>query len=233
MSTVQTERRLSMGTTAHSTTAEQPVVTLFEHYGAGADHVGRTVAEELGLPFHPQAFSSEDLHTAPDAATTQNATLARVFATLGGAYGGFGGREVVTTQQQRYELVDANNHSVWADAAGGGVIVGRNATVVLASRPRTLHVLLTGAVEDRVARAAEEAGISREEAAARQVREDDVRAQMSQVLYGWDPRQPERYDLVVNTSRIPLDAVVRAIVQVVHATASSAAPAPHRSPEEL
>lgn len=219
-----------MGTQTHGATSERPVVTLFEHYGSGAGQVGRAVATELGLPFHAQAFSSEDL--ADDGATTQNATLAQVFSTLGGAYGGFGGREVVATQQQRYDLVTANNESVWRDAAEGGVIVGRNATVILASRPRTLHVLLTGAVEDRIERAAREAGIPVAQAAARQAREDQVRADISTVLYGWDPRLPERYDLVVNTSRIPLDAVARAIVQVVHATALPAAPAPHRSPEE-
>jgi glucuronide carrier protein len=100
-------------------------------------------------------------------------------------------------------------------AEQGGVIVGRNATVILAARPRTLHVLLTGSVEDRVARAASASGITVEQAARRQVREDDVRAQMSVVLYGWDPRLPDRYDMVVNTSRLPLDAVAEAIVQAV------------------
>ncbi len=40
---------------------------------------------------------------------------------------------------------------------------------------------------------------------------------MSQVLYGWDPLLPERYDLVMNTSRIPLDAIVAGIVDAVRA----------------
>lgn len=216
-----------MSTHAASTSSQRPVVTLFEHYGAGADYVGRAVADALGLPFHAQAFSSDDLGV--DGGTVQNATLAQVYSTLGGAYGGFEGRDVVATQQQKYELVAANNEAVWADAAEGGVIVGRNATVILASRPRTLHVLLTGAVEDRVERAARESGISGAEAAERQAREDEVRAEMSTVLYGWDPRLPERYDLVVNTSRIPLDAVVQAIVQILRATT----PSSPRSPEEL
>ena len=188
----------------------RPVVTIFEHYGAGAETVGRRVAEALGLPFHSQAFSSEELEE--EAALEQNVVLADVFSAMGGAYRGFEGRDVVATQQQKYDLVMDNNRRVREAAEEGGVIVGRNGAVVLANRPRTLHVLLTGAAEDRVERAAREAGVPREQAAKRQKREDDVRAQMSKVLYGWDPRQPERYDIVINTSRLAVDVAADAVL---------------------
>jgi cytidylate kinase len=195
--------------------AEKPVVTLFEYYGAGADYVGHKVADALGLPFHQQAFSSEEIEAAQSTATEQGAVLAQVFAVLGGAYGGFEGRDVATTQRQKYELIMANNREVWEYADEGGVILGRNGALILADRPNTLHVLLTGAVEDRIERAAQEAGISVEQATKRQVLEDKARSDISQVFYGWDPLTPERYDLVMNTSRIPLDAIVAAIVDAV------------------
>lgn len=199
---------------ADGTFHPRPVVTIFEHYGAGASTVGQKVADALGLPFHAQAFSSETIEGG-DSATDQGATLAQVYSVLGGAYGGFEGRDIVTTQQQKYELVMDNNRRVWEFADEGGVIVGRNSTVILAERPGTVHVLLTGSVEDRAARAAQEAGISVERAAARQEREDQVRADMSIILYGWDPRLPDRYDIVINTSRIPPEAAVQAIVDAV------------------
>ncbi len=200
---------------AGPTASSKPVVTIFEHYGAGATYVGQRVAEALGLPFHRQAFSSEDLEAGEDATLERNAVLATVYSAMGGAYGGFDTREVVATQQQKYDLVMENNRVVRAYADEGGVIVGRNAAVILADRPNTLHVLLTGSVEDRVRRAAQEAGIPLERAARRQEREDEVRAEMSKVLYGWDPRLPDRYDLVINTSRIPLDAAAEAIVNAI------------------
>lgn len=196
-------------------TSDRPVVTIFELYGAGATAVGQMVAESLSLPFHRQAFSSEDLEAGEDAALQRNAVLATVYSTMGGAYGGFDTRDVVATQQQKYDLVMENNRVVRGYADEGGVIVGRNAAVILADRPNTLNVLLTGTAEDRVRRAAEEAGIPVERAARRQKREDDVRAEMSQVLYGWDPRLPDRYDLVINTSRITLDAAAEAIVNAI------------------
>lgn len=204
-----------MNASPSPTTDTKPVVTIFESYGAGADYVGHRVAERLGLPFHSQAFSSEAIEGDAKAANEEAATLAQVFSVLGGAYGGFDGRDVATTQRQQYDLVMENNAVVWQYAQEGGVIVGRNAPVILADRPRTVHVLLTGSVEDRVARAAKSAGITLEQAAKRQEREDQVRADMSIVLYGWDPRLPDRYDIVLNTSRIPLDAAVDAIVDAV------------------
>lgn len=204
-----------MTTSAAGTASVRPVVTVFEQYGAGATYVGRKVAEALGLPFHAQAFSSEELERTEDDVLEQNAVLVAVLAAMGGAYRGFEGRDIVTTQQQKYELVMENNEIVRRQAEQGGVIVGRNGAVVLADRPNTLHVLLTGSVEDRVERAALEAGITRERAQRRQRREDEVRAEMSKVLYGWDPRLPDRYDMVLNTSRISLDGAVDAIAHVV------------------
>jgi cytidylate kinase len=206
--------------TSTGNASHKPVVTIFEAYGAGADQVGRKVAEALNLPYHEQAFSSEALEAGEDSATEQGAVLAQVFAVMGGAYGGFDGRDVATTQQQKYELLMDNNRRVWEFADEGGVIVGRNGAAILATRPNTVHVLLTGSVEDRVGRAAKEAGISREQAAKRQEREDQVRADMSIVMYGWDPRLPDRYDLVMNTSRLSLDAVVNAIVDAVRVGAA-------------
>ncbi|MGC0250583.1 AAA family ATPase [Pseudactinotalea sp. Z1748] len=200
-------------------TSPRPVVTIWGQYGAGAEAIGRVVAERLGLPYHEQAFSSEEIAGGTDAGSLKNrATLAQVFSAMGGAYGGFEGRDVVTTQKEKRDLVADNNDTVWRYAEEGGVIIGRNATVILAARPRTVHVLLTGDVKDRVQRAAEATGIPVDKAARRQGREDQVRADMSRVLYGWDPHDPARYDLVINTSRIPELAVANVIVDVIESS---------------
>ena len=90
--------------------------------------------------------------------------------------------------------------------------MGRNGAFILADRPGALHVMLDGPLEQRIVRAAQEAGISQERAARRQKNEDRVRANMSIKLYGWDPRDPARYDLVVNTGRMDPDTCVEIIV---------------------
>ena len=190
----------------------RPVVTLFESYGSGASYIGPRVAQALGVPFHPQAFSSEELENAETQRESQG-VLARVFAAMGSTYAGLEGPAVAMAQRDDYDLVMANTRQVQQEARQGGVIVGRNAALILATRPAALHVKLDGPVAQRIERAARDSGISIERAAKRQKREDQLRADMSLQLYGWDPRNPERYDLVVNTGTMDLDTCVDIIVQ--------------------
>ena len=94
-------------------------------------------------------------------------------------------------------------------------MLGRNATVILADHPGALHVKLDGPLEQRVARAAAEAGIPLAEASRRQAREDRVRAEMSLRLYNWDPRSNDRFDLVVNTTALDFDTIIEVIASAV------------------
>lgn len=223
MSTHASEPPSTRGPTPGRDGSRRPVVTIWEEYGSGAEAIGRAVAERLELPYHAQAFSSEDIE-AEGAPQDQSATaqtiqgrinLSQVLAAMGGAFGGGDGMEYVDAQRDKRELIDDNNATVRRYGEEGGVIVGRNATKILATWPRTLHVLLTGDADSRVARAAEQAGISLQQAEKRRSREDRMRTDMSTSLYGWDPREPVHYDLMINTGRIPLAAAVEAIVHAV------------------
>lgn len=189
-----------------------PVVTLFESYGSGAEYVGAAVAAALGVPFRTQAFSSEQLE--------QNARqrekeglLTRLFDAMGSdSFGGLDVGDVASGQRDRYDIVVQNTAQVEQWAREGGVIMGRNGAFILANWAGALHVLLDGPREQRVARAAQEAGISVERAGKRQKNEDRVRSEMSIKLYEWDPRDPTRYDLVVNSGRLDLDTCAEIIV---------------------
>jgi cytidylate kinase len=191
-----------------------PVVTLFESYGSGASYIGPRVAQALGVPFGAQAFSSEELEGAMTERESEG-LLARVFGAMGGSYNSYAGLEgpgVATAQRDNYELVLENTRQVQEAARAGGVITGRNGALILADWPGALHVLLDGPLQQRIERAARESGIDIQRAAKRQRREDQVRADMSIELYGWDPRETDRYDLVVNTGTMGLDTCVDIIV---------------------
>lgn len=189
-----------------------PVVTLFESYGSGAAHIGPAVAAALGVPFHEQAFSSQQLEKSAQRREKEG-LLTRLFDAMGDAsFGGVDVGDVASAQRDRYDLVVQNTAQVKEWARAGGVIVGRNGAFILADWPSALHVMLDGPSEQRIGRAAQEAGITLERAAKRQKNEDRVRREMSQKLYDWDPRDPTRYDLVVNTGRMDLDSCVKIIV---------------------
>jgi hypothetical protein len=97
-------------------TAARPVVTLFESYGSGADYIGPRVAEALALPYHAQAFSSDEIDRA---ATTRESSglLSQVFRAMGGRYAGLDGPGIAIAQQDDHALVLQNTRDVTQRAA--------------------------------------------------------------------------------------------------------------------
>lgn len=98
---------------------------------------------------------------------------------------------------------------------GNAVIVGRGAACILGRRPGTLHVSLHAPIEHRVRLLHD-----RVEEIPPDVRPDDAsltelchemdrrRGDYVRRHFGVDWRDPARYDLAIETSRIPLDAVI-------------------------
>ena len=129
-------------------------------------------------------------------------------------------------QRDNYDLVMENTREVIESARQGGVIMGRNGALILADWPASLHVRLDGPVQARLERVAETSGISLEHAARRQKQEDQVRADISIELYGWDPREFDHYDLLVNTGLMDLDLCVDMIVAAAKVKAGFGTVAP-------
>lgn len=189
----------------------KPVVTLFESYGSGAEDIGPRVAKALGVPFVGQAFTSESLEDAEERAEVQESGMARLVAALR-RIAQQDALLVATDQREEYRMAADNIEHVRVATSNGAVILGHNATVVLADNPRALHVKLDGPLEQRVARAATAAGISIDRARKRQVREDRVRSEMAIALHNWDPRTTDRFDLIVNTGSLDIKVAVQLIV---------------------
>src|SRR3712207_3507309 len=89
----------------------RPVVTIFESYGSGAEEVGPRVADVLGVDFHAQALSSEELEESPERREDEG-LLSRVFAAMGGSYAALEGPAVAMAQRDDHELVLRNTRWV-------------------------------------------------------------------------------------------------------------------------
>lgn len=198
------------GSDAADATTPRPVVTLFESYGAGAEAIGRRVAERLASPYHQQAFSSEEIESGEG--LEKVGMMSRAFHAISGSFAGpEGGRSVVMAQRDNRSIIEENNEVVWASAGQGGVILGRNATYILANRANTLHVKLDAPREVRIDRMVA-AGLDEKVARRRQRNEDQIRGDMSVNLYHWDPRENDHFDLVLNTGQLDDDTCVDIIV---------------------
>jgi len=184
-----------------------PVVTLFESYGAGADEVGPRLADELGVPWCGQQVSTATLEEADPKGTGRISVNQFIVSS---SMTDIGSTDLVESPLVR--LVQQQAITVKQLAEGGGVILGRNATLILAGRRHTLHVKLDASPAFRVARAARLAGITPQQADVRRRREDAARAELSLESWHWDPRLSEHFDLVVNTETFGMDQAVRMIL---------------------
>jgi len=113
-------------------------------------------------------------------------------------------------------------------AAGGGVILGRAAAVVL-GKDRGYHVRLDGPPARRVAQGAAIEGISEEQARERLRAADKARTAYVRRLYRADPTDASLYHLVIDSTAIPLDTVTELILAAARAHSAAAQDATARS----
>ena len=196
--------------------AVRPVVTVNEQYGAGASYVAQRVAQRLRVPYIGTRFSSEELERAEDLESAPTVVYSDAISDFLRSFSRTPNdvdASISADAQIDTELVQRNIDEV-IDAVkdSGGVIVGRDATIILARMQGAVHIRLEAPVAIRVARAVETLGIGADIAARRQQREDRVRSQMSRRLMHWDPTDKNRYDLVIDTSRVSLDEAVDLII---------------------
>ncbi|MDO5498055.1 MAG: glycoside-pentoside-hexuronide (GPH):cation symporter [Propionibacteriaceae bacterium] len=187
--------------------ARRPVVTINEQYGAGGTYIGERVAERLGVPFVGSRFSSaeiEEIDKAAEAEPTMNRWLWDFAHTSNADIDA----AVRADAESNTRVVRENTTQVIEFVKDeGGVVLGRDATRVLALMRGAFHIRLEAPVRVRIERAAESAHISRETAAQRQSREDRMRNEMSWRLMKYDATDHSYYDLVVTTDQSLDDAV--------------------------
>jgi cytidylate kinase len=196
------------------------VVTISASYGAGGAYVGPRLAERLGVPFVDRAIPNEvaqrlavPLAEAVRHDESTGSVFERFIRALAPAGLPFGARPIL-----EHELVDENAYRNMTEqvirehaARGGAVILGRAAALVLRDEPGALHVRLQGPQERRVERAMAMDGIDREEAERRLAANDRAREAYVHHFYGAEPRDPELYHLVIDSTAIDLDRCVELI----------------------
>jgi cytidylate kinase len=204
------------------------LITVSASYGAGGSVVAPALADRLGLPFMQRVTTSEG-HPAPPGPCDEQMTeeevkatpVHRLLASFTQAMPAGPTQSPPSSHHQDQHLRghgEAGIHRLLA--AGGGVILGRAAAVVL-GKDRGYHVRLDGPPDRRVVQGATIEGISEQEADARRRAADKARTAYVRRLYRIDPGDPSLYHLVIDSTAIPLDTVIELIL--VAARAHSAA----------
>jgi len=199
------------------------VVTISASYGAGGSWIGPQVAERLGAQFVDRAIPvqvAERLGVPQDHADAHDeaahSRLAFLLSRLPNTAG-------VVVPNATDESFCRETESLLREVADAGdvVILGRAAAIVLGERPQALHVRLDGPVEARIAQAMRVEDIDEEEARARQRGSDRARMAYVKHFYDADPRDPRHYELVIDSTALPLETVVDLIVAAARARSGS------------
>ena len=210
------------------------LITVSAAYGAGGSVVAPALANRLGLPFLQRVTTPEGHVAEPGPCEEQlseeevKATpVHRLLAHFTQAMPAGPTQSPPSTHHQDEHLRghgEGGIHRLLA-AAGGGVILGRAAAVVL-GKDRGFHVRLDGPAERRIAQGAAIEGISEEQARERLRTADKARTAYVRRLYRCDPANASLYHLVLDSTAIPLDTVIDLIVTAARA---HGAPVPERS----
>ena len=187
------------------------VVAISGGYGAGGAVLGPIVAGRLGLPFLdrsiPAGVAEALLMPVPTAVghdDRSEAGIERLISTMARSstlYGiGVLQRDDALCDERIFQL--ATELVLWQMAAQtGGVVLGRAATVVLATHPGVLRVRLDAPVERRIYQAVAYDGFDLATARRVQVQTDRARDAYTHHFYGVHPGDRRLYDLMIDVSR--------------------------------
>jgi len=204
------------------------LITVSASYGAGGSVVAPALAGRLGLPFLQRVTTSEGHLAQPgpcDEQLTEEEVKAtpvhRLLAHFTQAMPAGPTQSPPSTHHQDEHLRghgEAGIHHLLA--AGGGVILGRAAAVVL-GKDRGFHVRLDGPAGRRAAQGAAVEGISQDQARQRLRAADKARTAYVRRLYRCDPADASPYHLVIDSTAIPLDTVTEIILTAARAHEAS------------
>lgn len=195
------------------------LITISASYGAGGSWIGPQVAERLGYRFVDRAIPvqvAERLGVPVDRAEAHDeaahSRLAYLLSRLPNTAG-------VVLPEATNESFCRETEALLREVADAGdaVVLGRAAAIVLRDRPRALHVRLDGPEEARIAQAMRVEEIDEEAARDRQRGSDRARMAYVKHFYDADPRDPRYYQLVLDSTALPLEACVELIVTAAKA----------------
>lgn len=97
---------------------------------------------------------------------------------------------------------------------GNAVIVGRGANFLIPPGD-CLSVRVIAPIETRVKHVAKEYGVTKEDATRRIVNREHKRAAFIRQSFHADVADPEKYDLIINTKKLDIDAAMGAVIGMV------------------
>jgi cytidylate kinase len=202
------------------------VITISRQFGAGANALGKMLAEKLGLTFagreiiqqiadKAQVSTDFVLSVEKEAGTRLSRFMTRIISSRGIV-------DKILKDDSGY--IDEKLYLdylvltiVQIADEGNAVIMGRGSQYILKNHPETFHILLIDEVENRARRVGEREKLSRDSAQRRIAQEDRRRLSLYHRLGKQDYDNPALYHLVLNMGRMNLEKAFGLVNRLVQA----------------
>lgn len=200
-------------------------VTISASYGARDERIAQAVAERLGLAFLDRAIPlgvARQLHISEDSAESSDERaptrwdrVANALSAAGSVTTAAGVSQVPIQDADAYRRATESILQRVADTTGA-VFLGRAGMVVLGGRADVLRVRLDGPIEARIAQAVVD-GADPAIAGDAQRDVDGARNDYASFFYRQRQDDARLYDLIIDSTALPVDACVDIIVTAARA----------------
>jgi len=208
------------------------LITVSATYGSGGSVVAPALAQRLGLPFLQRVTTTEgqvaDVAPCHERLVAEEAKVTpvhRLLASFTHSMPVGPTQSPLSARHQDEDLRCSAEAGIHDLADGGGVILGRAASVVL-GKDRGYHVRLDGPPARRIVQGATIEGVSQEQASAHMQAADRARTAYVRRLYGVDPADASLYHMVIDSTAIPLDTVIELILTAARSHRGESIPEP-------
>lgn len=200
------------------------VITIGRQYGSGGREIGRLVADALGIKYYDKELLTESSKASgvkPEVFEAADERTPSFFSNIWSFNLGFNaGSYLLGSSPISDEKIYAAQSNVMKTLARDSscLIVGRSADYVLRNHPGLISVFIHSSIEDRILRIMNRRGIDSAEK-AREIAEKQDKLRASYYNFYTDKVWGDAagYDLSIDSSKLPADAVADFIVSYVKA----------------
>ena len=200
------------------------VITIGRQYGSGGREIGRPVADALGIKYYDKELlmeSSKASGVKPEVFEAADERTPSFFSNIWSFNLGFNtGSYLLGSSPISDEKIYAAQSNVMKTLAQNSscLIVGRSADYVLRNHPGLISIFIHSSIEDRILRIMNRRGINSAEK-AREIAEKKDKLRASYYNFYTDKVWGDAagYDLSIDSSKLPADAVADFIVSYVKA----------------
>lgn len=200
------------------------VITIGRQYGSGGREIGRLVADALGIKYYDKELlmeSSKASGVKPEVFEAADERTPSFFSNIWSFNLGFNtGSYLLGSSPISDEKIYAAQSNVMKTLAQNSscLIVGRSADYVLRNHPGLISIFIHSSIEDRILRIMNRRGINSAEKAREIVeKKDKLRASYYNFYTDKVWGDAAGYDLSIDSSKLPADAVADFIVSYVKA----------------